>query len=727
MKRNSIGDISMLTSKKIFLAALGTLFSILFAGCGDNTSSEPIPNDDDDNPVCPSTQTLVPDAGIKDIIQIEDENGCITYYKDLNGNGEVDIYEDWSKTTSERVNNLLSLMNNKEKAGLLFNTILPGPGDSTGAMIGTENDAITNQNARLFFTNANNYKIKARANYANELQKIAESSRLGIPILLTSDMLPSYPTTAVGMIDFAPAPGIAAGSISDTELPFEFGSYLKDCYRSIGVRLAFAPQSDIATEPRWNGSKNCFGENAETVGEITAGIIKGLQGQEELNSEGVASVIKHFPGMGPQKNGIDAKASISSGLIAYGNATNFNTHLLPVDKAIESGVSGVMAGYGAPEGVSDVQATEISYNSDILKTKLAEHDFSGLVFSETDALYRTNMLNVTEASTLDRAISMINAGCDVINNVKIEDAATLSNGISELESGSLDTSSEKILTLMFNLGLFDNPYIVNDDGVIDASSAESIEDNSDYSSRATDTLLNQIILLKNTVKNNKAFLPMDAGIPYKQAGSNSYYVSGYSSIEIDYQYQLASGYSTVINSFSWSDMGLTEGAYPTIEEARAHYSDYTVITVDAPERINDETGDPDGLLSYYYNLTNEDDGYADEFYINGLNKVKELYQFIGGSNDNNSLLIVIVKMKRSSAILDELYNNCDCLIAYWGSPTKYLFDVLHSVNSLEITGKLPASLYSTNEDAELQNPAVADDNISSSDWCKIEYGLSFPE
>ena len=61
------------------------------------------------------------EAHIKGIIEVDGLK-----FKDLNANGELDPYEDWRLTSEERAKNLLSLMDEDEKIGLLWHASTGG-------------------------------------------------------------------------------------------------------------------------------------------------------------------------------------------------------------------------------------------------------------------------------------------------------------------------------------------------------------------------------------------------------------------------------------------------------------------------------------------------------------------------------------------------------------------------------------------------------------------------
>ena len=146
------------------------------------------------------------------------------------------------------------------------------------------------------------------AEWHNKLQSLAASTRLGIPVTLSTDPRHSFtenPGTAMmaGVFSEWPEPlGLAA--IGDENLVEQFGDIARQEYTAVGLRVALHPQIDLTTEPRWSRQIGTFGEDAELTGRLAAAYIRGFQGPQ-LGPGSVATMTKHFPGGGPQRDGED--------------------------------------------------------------------------------------------------------------------------------------------------------------------------------------------------------------------------------------------------------------------------------------------------------------------------------------------------------------------------------------------------------------------------------------
>ncbi len=705
--------------------SLSILLSLLFftISCSDS-EEDVIPENPCDGVNAPSTAEVPilvssDSSLIKEKAVYGTDGTTVCYsvpYKDLDGDSEMDAFENWSLSPEERAAALVadSGFTAEMKAGLLVNVDVLTHG--VAGTLSTEESAAVTAGARMFRTSANEVSASGRGFFANNLQAAAESGAYSIPVLLSSDILPSYPNTAWGMSCFPGMPGVGSATYNNLELAEGIGSDLAQDLKVIGVRLMFGPQADLATEPRWWGSRNLLGEDASKVGSQVSAMVKGIQGGDSLSAAGVAAVVNYFPGAGPQKNGLDSRDLASTHLIAYGSSDNLDYHIAPFEEAISAGVTGIMAAHGAPEGAG-VDEVSVSYNSDLLTARLkGTMGFDGLIFSDTDALDVSTAVGVSASTTAEKVSAMFSAGCDVITGVSSSDVSNvITAAASYSDAGKVDTVAEKVLTLMFRLGLFENPYIVNEDGEIDGTVAR---EKAGSGVNGVEAMSEQVVLLKNTEKTGaKAFLPMDPGTPYIM-GSNFYWIDDSELFEYDEFLVDTSGYSVDTNNLpiwgiydeasetysglSYMDdgSGITEFEGEQLIEARKFYSQYIVHFIDAPKKSADDEGtsDPDGLLSFYYNLDGTGDA-ADNASV--IDTVKENSELVSGWE--NTIYIVVINMERPSYVLDEIYNLADCVVLHWGSTTKYLMDVLHNIlpiNNRNTNGTLTAGLPSSNAEVE---------------------------
>ncbi|MGC1646701.1 MAG: glycoside hydrolase family 3 N-terminal domain-containing protein, partial [Candidatus Sulfotelmatobacter sp.] len=174
-------------------------------------------------------------------------------FKDLDRNGKLDPYEDWRLPAEVRVADLVQRMSLEEVAGLMVHGTLPTLGTLGSMGVGKQYDLvkvrefIDQDHVNTFLTRMNG-PAEFLAKQNNEVQAIAESSRWGIPVTISSD--PRHHIEQVlgaSMQDLAfsmwPEPlGFAA--LNDPEIMRRFGDVVRQEYEAVGIRESLAPQAD---------------------------------------------------------------------------------------------------------------------------------------------------------------------------------------------------------------------------------------------------------------------------------------------------------------------------------------------------------------------------------------------------------------------------------------------------------------------------------------------------
>jgi beta-glucosidase len=438
-------------------------------------------------------------------------------FRDLNANGKLDIYEDSRQPVDARVVDLLGQMSLEDKVGMFWHPPI-GVGDR-GQVLGkpammspaSSYDLIINQKIRhinLFLVP--DPKFLARWN--NRIQKIAEMDRLGIPISISSD-----PRNGVnnflgdnlleGGYSKWPEP-IGFAAIGDSAYTQRFAQIASHEMRSVGIRTALHPMADLATEPRWARVNGTFGENAELSATMTSAYIIGFQGKE-LGPNSVACMTKHWPGGGPQADGEDAHFSYGKNQWYPGN--NFKYHLIPFKAAIEAGTAMMMPYYGVPVGQTS-QDVGMSFNKEIVNDLLRdEFDYDGIVCTDWGVLEGFSFagIEIVEAKDWgvehliieDKIVMAIDAGVDQFggNNNGAQLMAAVQNG--KVTEKRLEQSVRRLLKAKFTLGLFDNPYV-------DEEEAARVVGQETYMQEGAKAQRKAMVLLKNNKTNQGAILPL---------------------------------------------------------------------------------------------------------------------------------------------------------------------------------------------------------------------------
>lgn len=397
-------------------------------------------------------------------------------YRDLNKNGTLDIYEDHRSSIENRVTDLLSQMTVEEKAGLMFIQMtimnddgslfeIPSPSNPFSLMLETTSKMILKKKMNHF-----NIMEVAQAKeglmWHNDVQKMAERTRLGIPITIATDPRHGKGSaigTAVGTRFFTRWPSqLGFGAIGDTAIVKEFGEIARQEYLALGLRLALHPMADLGTEPRWTRVNGTFGEDAELAAKLTKAYVLGFQG-DSLSTTSVACMTKHFSGGGPQEDGWDAHFASGKGQAYPGD--NFDYHLIPFIKgAFPAGTSQIMPYYGIPNDQTS-ENVGFAFNKEIITDLLRDSlKFDGIVCTDwalvTDLrIKEASAWGVEHLSEKERVEKLLNAGNDMMGGESRPELVVQLVSDGKIPESRIDVSARRILKEKFILGLFDNPYL----------------------------------------------------------------------------------------------------------------------------------------------------------------------------------------------------------------------------------------------------------------------------
>ena len=600
-------------------------------------------------------------------------------YRDLNKNGKLDIYEDSRQPAESRADDLLAQMTLEEKCGTMFATMINVSSDGDLSEIPELKNPfsfmVPGNSSLIVDKKMNSFGIfgmpstKAFAEWQNKIQKLAEQTRLGIPITLMSNPRNHFTENILASMsagDFSlwPEPmGFAA--IGDSSLTQTFADIARQEYVSAGLRVAMHPMADLATEPRWPRINESFGEDPALVSKMITAYVKGFQG-DSLSSQSVACVTKHFPGGGPQKEGLEPHFQYQKGQIYPGN--NFAAHLLPFKAAIAAGTAQIMPGYGVPIGITKDELGPI-FNRELTTVLLRDSmHFKGVVTSDWGALSGMKVMGMylleppahglMNLTPEERMVKAINAGVDQIGGENIPDRLVTLVKAGKISEQRINESTKRILLDKFRLGLFDHPYV-------DVQKAVETVGRKDFREKGLDAQRRSLVLLKNAMIKDKKALPLGAGIKI--------YVQGFDK-------KLAAEYATVVDSPASADFAIIRLQTPYIPrkgmiESLMHDGD---LDFKEPEKSN---------------------------IISLLKKTPT---------------IVNIYLQRP-AIIPEIAENSTGLIANFGASDRAILDVVFGRASPQ--GKLPIELPSSMEAVRNQKEDIPYD--SKQPLFHFGFGLSY--
>ena len=395
-------------------------------------------------------------------------------FRDLNKNDKLDIYEDIRQPVEARVEDLLSQMTLEEKTGMLF---INGAAVNADGSIDEKPGAqgfgrvAVNQIAEQKMNHFNLWQIpnaQVTARWHNNLQRHAEQTRLGIPITIASDPRNHFSRNifAMAATDFSQwCETLGFAAIGDAELVTQFADIVRREYLAVGIRIALHPQIDLATEPRWARISGTFGEDAHLTARLARAYISGLQG-DALGPHSVACMTKHFPGGGPQNEGLDPHFEFQKGQIYPGN--NFDYHLIPFEAAFEAKTAAIMPYYGVPVDQTD-ENVAMSFNKMIITGLLREkYQYDGIICTDwglitdlraPDFTWPARAWGVEHLTEVERVLKAIEAGVDQFGGESCPEHVVELVQKGKLSEARVDQSVRRLLHLKFQLGLFDNPFV----------------------------------------------------------------------------------------------------------------------------------------------------------------------------------------------------------------------------------------------------------------------------
>lgn len=307
-----------------------------------------------------------------------------------------------------------------------------------------------------------------------KLQEIVvKESRLGIPLIFGLDVVHGHKTLSPIPLAEAASWDLKAMELSARVAAIEASA--------VGINWTFAPMVDISRDARWGRVMEGAGEDPFLGSKIATARVKGFQGNDLSANNTIIACAKHFAGYGFAEAGRDYNT------VDVSTSTLYNIIFPPFKAAVDAGVKTVMNSFNVLNGIP---ATANSFlQRDVLKESW---NFKGFVISDwgsglemIDHGFAKNLKHVAELSA--------NAGSDM----DMESYAYISHLKTLVEEGKvrmavIDEAVRRILSVKFELGLFDDPY-----RYCDAAREKELLYHPDHAKAALDMAKKSIVLLKN--------------------------------------------------------------------------------------------------------------------------------------------------------------------------------------------------------------------------------------
>ena len=617
-----------------------------------------------------SAEIAQPELGLrsKSVIELDGYR-----FRDLDGDGKLTPYEDWRLKPEARTRDLVSRMTLAEKVGTLMHSTLPGGllGRADGYDLEALAPLVREKHVTSFITRLTLPPAEL-ALQNNAVQEMAEDTRLGIPLTISSDPRNHFQyvlgagESSNGVTQWPELLGFAA--LRDPALVRRFGDIARKEYRAVGIHMALSPQLDLLTEPRWPRGTGTFGSDPALTSALGKAYVAGLQGGEQgITRDGVMTVVKHWVGYGAQPNGFD-------GHNYYGRfaetGDHLDLHIQAFRGALEAKSAGVMPAYPILLGTridgKPLEQVGPGFSKQLLQNLLREREgFGGIILSDW-AITRdcpaacrnptaatpqqpqdiATSWGVENLSVAERYVKGLEAGLDQFGGT--DDVEPLLDAVNkgEVSEERIDQSVARILLSKFELGLFENPYV-------DPSKARDTVGTAEDKALAERTQREAQVLLQN----RGSLLPVASGKKVWLFGM---------------------------------DPKAAETAGLTVVDDPAD-ADFAIVRTDAPSEL---------LHPNHFFGSRQKEGRLD------FHKGDPAFDAL--EKASASVPTVLAIFMDRPAILTNVQHSASVILVNYGASDAAVLDVI--LGKAKAKGRLPSELPRSMEAVEAQDPAVPDDS-----------------
>ena len=359
------------------------------------------------------------------------------------------------------IENLISQMTLEEKVGQMtqinVTVIAKGPNRFSSSTpmeidLNRANKALVDYKVGSVLNTINNTAQKPSVWFQNisKIQQIAmNKNRLRIPVIYGIDAI--HGTTYTDGATMFPQQITTAASWNP-ENAYNMAQVCAYETRASSIPWNFSPVLDLGLDPRFPRQFETFGEDPLLVERFGVEMIKGYQGLDNniSNKYSVAACMKHFVGYHATISGKDRTPAY----IPENVLTEF--HIESFKKAIDAGAKTVMINSGLINGIP----VHADYNLliNVLRNKL---DFQGVILTDWEDIRKLHDRDKVAKSQKEAVKIAINAGIDM-SMVPYEYEQFFNDLVQLVDEGEvsmdrIDDAVKRILTLKYELDLFQNP------------------------------------------------------------------------------------------------------------------------------------------------------------------------------------------------------------------------------------------------------------------------------
>ncbi len=665
------------------------------------------------------------------------------YFRDLDKDGELDVYEDWRQDQEARVQDLLSQMTDQEKAGTLIFSCVFGSNGSTvsnltndiedrGNVSATGTPYVDDPETCLYSTeslvnvNGTNivpmaYQIKGtnvttyiaaftgnpkdQLDTFNAIQGIAEENRLGIPVVFSGDR--SYNTWG-GMIDM---PHYAFGVAHDEELLYNLVSEYSKESAALGYHQVFHGYG--------NEIGSFYGDDPQYIAKMSAIETNAYQ------DNGWSAHSKHFIARGGRNAYVKAKSPanlLDSWMVGWKAVVDAGTDYIMTNnnEGITPGVQGYM-----DKDTYDILREDLGYEGVVCLDWPLDITW---IMSNTGVT--SDGIDISTLNATERYAMILNAGVDMFSCY----SAILGDDLSEhqeeifcraypdliieaveqglVTSEDFDEHVARVLRNKFDLGIFEDPYSDWEDAVALLGSEEyqaepfAVMSNDDINRARRSELaeMEEQLMVESTIllKNENSILPLAAG--------TKVYVDGTTEDLKTNDSAAVGAYGEVVDTMDAADVCLfhvttfDDAYYYMIEDAQAAGKPVVLVfegTVSSEPGL-EQVEAADALLMQTYSNTPDHGSNVGSFYRYATPSV-------------TAAMLFGEKEPAGSTLFETAYNKNDYTLS-WGElqndigvddETRLYMAMLAKENpNIEMANNLGDVLWTTDYGMSYSNPAA---------------------
>ncbi|WP_168429275.1 glycoside hydrolase family 3 N-terminal domain-containing protein [Microbacterium sp. K24] len=321
---------------------------------------------------------------------------------------------------------------------------------------------------------------------------LTAQTRLQIPLLVAEDCIHGH-SFWPGATIYPTQLGMAASW--DAGLLERVARATAEEVAATGIHWTFSPVLCISRDLRWGRVSETFGEDPFLIGELASAMVRGYQGDGLDDPTAILATAKHFAGYSETQGGRDAsEADISRRKLR-------SWFLPPFERVAKEGCRVFMLGYQTMDGVPIT--TNEWLLSDVLR---GEWGYTGTLITDWDNVGRMVWEQRIQPDIAHAATAATRAGNDMIMTTPgfFEGALdAVAQGL--LAEDAFDAAAARILTLKFELGLFEDPRLPR-------AELDAVVGSAAHADLNLETARRSIVLLEND-----GVLPLDATAPLRVA------------------------------------------------------------------------------------------------------------------------------------------------------------------------------------------------------------------